>query len=112
MNWNQRLMRALRAGFERHARVRTLGVLRGMNERQLRDLGFSPDLIREGVSAWPWRIEQVEVLHDGQSNRQVWAAEAELNAYSDAEPADFGLSRDDIPDAVRNGRSSTDRVAA
>ena len=44
--------------FDQYAKVRTLNILRSMPERQLEDLGFSPELLQDGVKSWPWR--QVE----------------------------------------------------
>ena len=41
--------------FDQYAKVRTLNILRSMPERQLEDLGFSPELLQEGVKRWPWR---------------------------------------------------------
>lgn len=43
--------------FEIVGRARTLAVLRQQSDRTLVDLGFSPDLVRIGVKAWPWRAE-------------------------------------------------------
>jgi len=40
---------------EERAKRLTLSQLRLMSDRQLIDCGFSPQLISEGVSAWPWR---------------------------------------------------------
>lgn len=40
---------------ENHAKRKTLYQLRLMTERQLIDCGYSPELISEGVKAWPWR---------------------------------------------------------
>jgi uncharacterized protein YjiS (DUF1127 family) len=41
--------------YENYAKRETLKHLREMPERQLVDLGFSLQLIEEGVQAWPWR---------------------------------------------------------
>ncbi len=41
--------------FDKHGKRKTLHQLRLMTERQLLDCGYSPELIREGVEAWPWR---------------------------------------------------------
>lgn len=40
---------------ENHAKRKTYDQLRQMSERQLIDCGYSPDLLNEGVKAWPWR---------------------------------------------------------
>lgn len=41
--------------FENHGKRKALYHLRLMSERQLRDCGYSPELLREGVKGWPWR---------------------------------------------------------
>ena len=43
--------------FEIVGRARTLSVLRQQSDRSLLDAGFSPELVRIGVKAWPWRSE-------------------------------------------------------
>lgn len=40
---------------ENHAKRKTLQQLRSMSDRQLIDCGYSPELLREGIKAWPWR---------------------------------------------------------
>lgn len=40
---------------EIHAKQKTLYQLRLMPDRQLIDCGYSPELLNEGVKAWPWR---------------------------------------------------------
>ncbi len=40
---------------ERVSKVRTLTVLRELPENQLRDVGIDPNLLADGVRAWPWR---------------------------------------------------------
>jgi len=43
---------------DRASKTRTLKVLRGLSEEQLRDVGISRQLLAEGVRAWPWRAMQ------------------------------------------------------
>ena len=43
--------------FEIVGRARTLSVLRQQSDRTLEDAGFSPELVRVGIKAWPWRAE-------------------------------------------------------
>lgn len=31
-------------------------MLATLNDRLLMDMGFSPELLKQGVSAWPWRL--------------------------------------------------------
>jgi len=40
---------------DRYGKLVVYNHLRQMSHRQLEDCGFSPELLREGVSAWPWR---------------------------------------------------------
>jgi len=40
---------------ERRARSESLFQLQGMSTKQLEDCGISPELLAEGVKAWPWR---------------------------------------------------------
>ena len=47
--------------FEVVGRARTLSVLRQLSDRTLEDSGFSPELIRIGIKAYPWRSEEAPV---------------------------------------------------
>jgi len=79
--------------------------------RTLADMGFSRELLKRGVRAWPWRppvepaggLGRVEFAHP-LTEVDYAAAVAELEAYSDADLKDLGLSRAGIPEAVRHGR--------
>ena len=51
MNFFERMIER----FEIIGRARTLSVLRQQSDRSLLDAGFSPELIRMGIKAWPWR---------------------------------------------------------
>lgn len=57
MNVFRRFAGAFVEGMERTARVRVLKVLKGMDPDFLREHGFSPELLKKGTSAWPWRLE-------------------------------------------------------
>ena len=101
--------------------------LLGQSERMLRDAGFSRELLEQGNRAWPWRIEAdaspviasaapaapvVEPIGESvaiaRSERELMAAMAELDTYSDAELNDLGISRAGIAEAVRHGRPGID----
>ena len=101
--------------------------LLGQSERMLRDAGFSRELLEQGNRAWPWRIEAdaapvtasapvatpvVEPVGESvavaRSERELTAAMAELDTYSDAELNDLGISRAGIAEAVRHGRPGID----
>lgn len=40
---------------DHHGKRKTLYQLQLMSERQLVDCGYSPELLSEGIKAWPWR---------------------------------------------------------
>ena len=40
---------------ERQAKRHTLYRLRGMSDRMLLDCDISPELLKKGIKAWPWR---------------------------------------------------------
>jgi uncharacterized protein YjiS (DUF1127 family) len=83
------------------------------SDRILEDMGFSRELLLQGVSAWPWRI-------DGEMNeprvystfneheKAVRQAIRELESYSDRELSDIGIVRCDIESIVRNSRTDFD----
>jgi uncharacterized protein YjiS (DUF1127 family) len=79
-----------------------------LDPRLLVDAGYSPELLEEGVRAWPWRLpaEPAAGLSFARplTETDYRAAIAELESYSDAELQDLGLSRGAVPEAVRNGR--------
>jgi uncharacterized protein YjiS (DUF1127 family) len=113
----QEVKRLILAALERQGRARTLALLRGMDPRSLSDMGFSPALLRQGVRAWPWRVEEdVEATGSptkaGASRTEIRTAVAELRTYTDAELADLGISRRVIPEVVRRGRPEIDDIAA
>lgn len=112
MSWYRRFTRSLQKAVERSGRARVLAVLRGMDPRTLKDLGYSPELLRKGLSAWPWRLEEAAGTAKMPSSKQIRAAETELSSYSDAQLADLGIHRGAISDVVRNGRPGIDDIAA
>ena len=82
-----------------------------MDARLLADIGYSRELLEEGVRAWPWLTptEPAEGLGKPNLGRPLTeadysAAVAELKACSDADLLDLGLTRGGIEDAVRHGR--------
>jgi len=106
MNFLKRVVKAISHRNKRE----TLNYLQAMPAEQLIDSGFSPTLIREGVSAWPWREDnQTEMLSEieyrlAEEQRCV----TELQSYSNSELADLGLYRGSIREAVRYGRPGID----
>ena len=112
MSLYRRFVKSLIEGLERGGRARVLRVLEGMEPKYLREHGYSPELLRKGISGWPWRIERPSERVAGPATDPLSLAEAELSAYTDAELDDLGISRSEIPDAVRHGRPGIDDVAA
>jgi uncharacterized protein YjiS (DUF1127 family) len=111
---NERTHRWLNRLMERIERGRLRRELLRRTDYTLVDMGFSRDLLEEGVSAWPWRPAA-----DGGSgavNKPLPAikptayrqAIRELRTYSDAELADLGLHRSTIEYAVCHGRPGID----
>ncbi len=104
--------------------------LLGMSDRQLEDFGFSRDLIIEGVSAWPWRMDSVadaiaagtnlkaeglsiapvvsQVATPKVTRRKIRKAVKELSSYSDRELAELGVNRNNIEEVVRYGRPAVE----
>jgi len=91
----------------------------------------SKQLLLEGTSAWPWRLDSVadavstgnhaeaaglkaapQVSHiPPKSNRRIIKkAVKELNGYSDRELAELGINRQGIEEAVRYGRPAVEGV--
>ena len=70
---------------EEQAKRLMLSHLRSMSDRQLVDCGFSPQLISEGVKAWPWR-ELPEVTAPLQFDKDAWSTtvfeDTSLNEFS------------------------------
>ena len=103
-----------------------------MSDRQLQDFGFSREMLIEGVSAWPWRIDTVadavaagtdltkegisvapvvsQIATPKVSKRKIRKAVKELSSYSDRELAELGVSRNNIEEVVRYGRPTVEGV--
>jgi uncharacterized protein YjiS (DUF1127 family) len=92
-----------------------------LSDRQLNDMGFSRDLLENGLESWPWRPLDAEVLlfdkkmqindvHQSinQQEKEIRKAIDELNNYSDRELSDLGITRNSIEFVVRNGRPRLD----
>jgi hypothetical protein len=60
MRWLKRLGTVVKVAREHTGRAYALGHLRTLSPRLLRDSGFSPELINQGLKAWPWRLEENE----------------------------------------------------
>ena len=106
-------------------KVKARRQLLSMPDRQLTDFGVSRELLVEGVSAWPWRIESqrhyagegltimpaiTQVAEPARNKSEIRQAVKELNSYSDRELAELGITRNSIKDAVQYGRPSVEGV--
>ena len=78
-------------------------ILLFQNERNLRDCGFSPELLREGVDAWPWRLDDNPGLEKSSVEREVNNVEklhithnlARLDQHSASRTNDSNLNREE-----------------
>lgn len=112
MKGYRRFAKSLTEALERSGRARVLRVLEGMDPDFLEVHGYSPALLRKGLAGWPWRLEQVSEAAKGPTLDPLSLAEAELSEYTDAQLDELGISRSEIPNAVRCGRPGMDDVAA
>ena len=90
-----------------HERELTRRDLLRHNDHMLADMGFSLSLLEAGVRAWPWKVDEGGAMERA-ANRRFRTAVRQLQAYSDAELADLGISRAGIEQAVRHGRPGID----
>lgn len=112
MNWYRRFAKSILDSLERSGRARALAALERMDPDLLREHGFSPELLRHGLRAWPWRLKEVGEPNNPVPVDEIRRAENELGQYSDAELTELGFSRSDIPRVVRRGRPGVDDQAA
>ena len=112
MRWLKKFAESLIASSERIGRAEALRFLRNLSQPEQIRLGFSPELLRKGVNAWPWHLEPTVATAPELSPEKIRKAEAELSAYTDRELAELGIGRGDISYVVRHGRPGIDRKAA
>lgn len=106
-----RLLNMIANYFAQNGKYSVLNYLRQVPESRLIEMGYSPTLIREGITAWPWRedqepeyLQQIEkILSDEKVHIKA------LQHYSDADLADLGIPRGQIKEAVRHGRPGIDK---
>jgi uncharacterized protein YjiS (DUF1127 family) len=102
---------------EYYGKVKSRQILLNLSDRQLEDAGISKELLLEGTSAWPWRVEDQPMapltdidlahlndivptpVHDDEYQQAV----SDLEGMSDRELLDMGISRGEIRHAVRYG---------
>ena len=104
---------------EYYGKIKSRQIMLNLSDRQLEDAGISRDLLLQGTKAWPWRVEdqQTTPLTDEQlaqlnqltpspvHNSEYSQAVIELERMTDRELLDMGISRGEIPHAVRHGMS-------
>ena len=113
MSTFKKLTSSIFHALELAGRAKTLGHLEGLSDRTLEDLGFSRTLMSQGVSAWPWKNDQL--VNDQETftdSNEINAAVEELQAYNDRDLADLGVSRGQIREAVIHGRKGIDSAHA
>lgn len=69
---------------ENRGRRHTLKILRALPAKQLDDLGISPALLDDGISAWPWR-EQGECQRWYQGTVRTVPNDAAPNSETEAD---------------------------
>ncbi len=82
-------------------------VLLDKSDRVLEDMGFSRTLLNAGVGQWPWRIEDENKSPDITPKVEANAIR-QLQAMSDRELFDLGITRGTIEESVRHGRAGID----
>jgi hypothetical protein len=103
------ILNAMQEGKKREV----LKYLRQLPTWHLEELGFSPDLLRQGMIAWPWQ----EGEHDKEIKKLECAIAEEtrsvneLSSYTDAELHDLGISRGSIKTSVRYGRPGIEHTS-
>ncbi|MFK8082192.1 MAG: hypothetical protein AB8B97_18035 [Granulosicoccus sp.] len=92
-------------------RKRACEVLLSSSDRMLEDAGFSRALLEKGVDGWPWLISEDErtMAPLDLSTLSARSAIKELQAYSEAELHDLGITRGTIVEAVLHGRDDQER---
>jgi uncharacterized protein YjiS (DUF1127 family) len=104
------LLKRFYRGYQKHmlrvGREQARTVLLSRSDRILSDLGFSRYLLESGIDAWPWEASQesMPASHlDSVLSSDKEAIKA-LQALSDIELQDLGISRGVIHHSVTQGR--------
>ncbi|PWQ94576.1 DUF1127 domain-containing protein [Leucothrix arctica] len=116
MSFLSKLSSAVMTAFELSGRSKTLSYLNSLGDSQLEDLGFSRELMNQGLAAFPWKAQDFDNLatltETRATSQEIKEAIAELQAYNDRDLADIGIARYEIEDAVINGRNDDSFHAA
>ena len=108
-----KLLSSLLSAIQDSKKREMLNYLRQLPAWHLKELGFSPDLLTQGMIAWPWR----EGEHDKEIKDLECAIAEEkssvhqLSSYTDSELHDLGISRGSIKTSVRYGRPGIEHTS-
>ncbi|RVU85478.1 DUF1127 domain-containing protein [Leucothrix sargassi] len=110
MSFLSKLSERVSTAFELSGHSKVLAHLNTLSDTQLEDLGFSRQLMSQGVAAYPWKENGVSVsslptlTETRATSKEIKEAIAELKAYNNRELEDIGISRYEIEEVVLNGR--------
>ena len=109
MSFIKSISRSIYQSMEKRAAVRIYDHLQYVDATTLSQAGISRELLSQGPSAYPWRLENTktsaEVVSISRMNEPaIRQGITELKACSDAELHDLGISRGEIAHVVRYGR--------
>lgn len=102
------MLNKLKAHMHNYALRKTRIQLLNLSDNQLEDVGISRELLKEGISSWPWREGQTAMLtaQPGKmKTKDVNKAIRELSSMSDKQLRDIGLDRGTIRHSVVHGIS-------
>ena len=104
MNTMSKVLKSMEGFFESIARARVQSTLLSMGRDRVEKYGYSYDMLRAGVSEWPWRATPEAVAEAKEVKRAI----SELNNFSNRELHELGINRNGIENAVRYGRPEND----
>ena len=106
MNKYRPFMKSLFDSLELAGRAKVLVELNRMSPAFLREYGFSPELIRQGLGAWPWRLTEEELASETKGTG------AEPREHPGLKLATCNTGRSVEMDMDRKSRADTDPKAA
>ena len=108
MSFLSKLSNSIVTAFELSGRAKTLSHLNTMSNSQLEDLGFSRELMAQGISAFPWKAQDFNSMptltETRATSKEIKDSIKELQALNNRDLADIGISRYEIEEVVINGR--------
>lgn len=116
MSFLTKLSSSIMTAFELSGRSKTLSHLSTLSNSQLEDLGFSRELMAQGISAYPWKAQDFNSMptltETRATSKEIKDSIKELEALNDRDLADIGISRHEIEEVVINGRHNDKTRAA